>query len=153
MKSIFVPIFLCFFFLAGAIAGTPPKHGKKKKEQTTSIQETIDAHPKLLRITATFDGSGRFQFTRETLTYDHKQWSRPTEVSIDGEPWNDLTVTPGPWNDISHHIDLSKAWIVKREGRDTVALESTPDGFDLYVADSPNGAAEYSIVIAIPRLP
>ena len=37
------------------------------------------------------------------------------------------------------------------EGRDVIALEHTPDGFDLYLSDSPNSGAEYDVTIAIPR--
>ena len=153
MNSIPVPAFLGFLLLSSAFGDTPPKQEKTQPEQKTSNYETIDVHPKLLRISATIDGSGRFKFTRESLKFEHKHWSRPTRVSIDGEPWKNINVTPGPWKDIADRVDLTKAWIVKRDGRDTIALEATPNGFDLYVSDSPNGAAEYTIVIAIPRLP
>jgi len=148
-----VSAFLSFLLLTPTFGDTPLKPEKEETEQKTASYETIDAHPKLLRISATIDGSGRFRFTRKSLKFEHKHWSRPTGASIDGEPWKDTNVTPGPWKDIAGRVDLTRAWIVKREGRDTIALESTPDGFDVYVADSPNGAAEYSIVIAIPRIP
>ncbi len=68
-----------------------------------------------------------------------------------GELWLDLTRTPPIWLETAAHLDLTKAWIVKRQGRDVIALEQTPDGFDLYLCDSPNGAADYEVVIAIPR--
>jgi hypothetical protein len=32
-----------------------------------------------------------------------------------------------------------------------IALEQTKDGFDLYICDSPNGAADYEVTIEIPR--
>ena len=47
-------------------------------------------------------------------------------------------------------LSLTYAWIVQRHGRDVIALESTAKGFDLYLCDSPNGAADYSVTIAIP---
>ena len=152
MKRIAIPALLGLLLMSPVFGQTPPKPEKPRPERKPSREAIIDVHPKLLRITATIDGSGRFQFTRDSLKFEHKHWSRPTHVSIDGEPWKDLNATPGPWRDVADRVDLTKAWIVKREGRDTIALESTPDGFDLHVADSPNGAAEYSIVIAIPRL-
>jgi hypothetical protein len=109
------------------------------------------AQPKLLRISATVDGSGRMIFTRDSLTYAHLHWSPPTNVVIDGEDWSDLDTTPPAWADIAEHLDLTKAWIVKRSGRDVIALEHTPDGFDLYLSDSPNGRADYEVIIALPR--
>jgi len=109
------------------------------------------AQPKLLHISATVDGSGRLVFTRDSLTYAHKHWSPPTHLMVDGEPWSDLDTTPPAWSDISAGLDLSKAWIVKRSGRDVIALEATPDGFDLYLSDSPNGHDDYEVIIALPR--
>ena len=34
---------------------------------------------------------------------------------------------------------------------ETFANIFTADGFDLYLCDSPNGAADYAITLAIPR--
>ena len=85
------------------------------------------------------------------MRYAHKHWDPPANVMFDGEPWTNLSVTPRAWRDIAGHLDLTKAWIFKRKGRDVIALEQTPDGFDLYLSDSPNGAAVYEVIIAIPR--
>jgi hypothetical protein len=113
--------------------------------------DTMEAQPKLLKISATVDGSGRMIFTRQSLRYEHKHWDLPTDVTVDGEPWTNLSQTPPAWREIAGHLDLAKAWIVKREGRDVIAMEPTPDGFALYLCDSPNGAAKYEVTIAIPR--
>jgi hypothetical protein len=101
-------------------------------------------------ITANVDGSGRFIFTGGSVHYEHNFWSRPTEVTFNGEAWRDLDRTPSGWRDLSR-LDLSRAWIVKRRGRDIVALEHTVGGFDLYFCDSPNGSADYAVTIAIPE--
>lgn len=111
------------------------------------------AQPKLLTVSGTFDGSGRIAFTRAGVRYEHMHWGAPSGVLFDDEPWNDFDRTPAAWLDIVDRVDLTKAWVVCREGRDVLALEHTPDGFDLYVCDSPNGAGRYSITIAIPRRP
>ena len=113
--------------------------------------DLVDAQPKLVRISALVDGSGRFIFTRGKLHYEHKHWNAPANVVFDGEPWFHLDQSPPAWSDYSHRLDLTKASIIKRQGRDVIALESTPDGFDLYVSDSPNGGASYEITLAIPR--
>ena len=105
----------------------------------------------LLRLTANVDGSGRFIFTSKDARYEHMNWSPPTNVTLNGLPWGDLARTPANWPRFCDGFDLSRAWIVEREGRDVIALEQTPRGFDLYLDDSPNGAADYEVTIAIPR--
>ena len=109
-----------------------------------------DAPVKLLQITANVDGSGRMVFTSRDAHYEHKYWSSPTQVTFNGHPCNELTHSPAGWRRFSKGLDLSRAWIVKRQGRDVIALESTPAGFDLYLCDSPNGSADYAVTIAIP---
>jgi hypothetical protein len=117
----------------------------------TSAGDSADAPVKLLRITANVDGSGRIVFTSQGVRYEHLNWSPPVDVTFDGEPWSQLDQTPAGWCDLSGKLDLSRAWIVKRAGRDVIALEQTPKGFDLYLCDSPNGSADYEVTIAIPR--
>ena len=112
--------------------------------------EAVTMQPRRIHITATIDGSERFIFTRQCVRWEHKQWSPPTDVRFDGKRWGDLNQTPSAWRDTSG-LDLTKAHIVKRSGRDVIALETTPQGFDLYLCDSPNGAADYDVTIEIPR--
>ena len=106
---------------------------------------------KLLTITADVDGSGRIIFTRENVHYAHNFWGPPKDVTLNGVLWNDLTNTPAGWSAFSDGLDLKRAHILHREGRDVIALEPTGEGFDLYLCDSPNGDAEYSVTIAIPK--
>ena len=131
------------------------RHKRITKPDSSNVAEGFDdlvkAQPKLLRISARCDGSGRIIFTRGRVHYKHKHWARPTKVMFDGEPWRRLDRTPAPWRDFAARVDLTKAWIVSRKGRDVIALENTPDGFDLYLCDSPNGAADYTVTIAFPR--
>ena len=105
---------------------------------------------KLLRITAHVDGSGRMIFTRGSVRYEHSSWSPPVDVTFDGEPWANLDRTPSTWRDPGARLDLTRAMIVSRKGRDVIALEPTAGGFDLYLCDSPNGSADYEVIIAIP---
>ena len=124
-----------------------------KELSNERVQPTgkLVVQPKLLHISSRVDGSGRIVFTPESVRYEHKHWGRPNRVLFDGEPWTKLGRTPTPWDDFGRRLDLSKAWIVKRKGRDVIALEHTPDGFDIYLCDSPNGGADYAVTIAIPR--
>lgn len=135
----------------GAVA--PDKRGPTSNSGgvAAAFDEAVAAQPKLLNISARVDGSGRIIFTSQSVHYEHKHWGRPNHVLFDGEPWTKLDRTPVPWSDFGRRLDLSKAWIVKRKGRDVIALEHTPEGFDLYLSDSPNGGADYSVTIAIPR--
>jgi hypothetical protein len=107
--------------------------------------------PKMLRISGQFDGSGKIVFTRKGVQYEHKHWKQPTNVVFNGAAWEMLERTPEGWGAFSDGLDLSRAKIIKRAGRDVIALEQTKDGFDLYICDSPNGAADYEVTIEIPR--
>jgi hypothetical protein len=135
--------------------GASPKEKRiqpaESRSRDSDADDAIAAQPKLLRISGRFDGSGKIAFTDSTVRYEHKHWARPEKVLFDGEPWSKLERTPAAWRDFGDRVDLTKARIVKRQGRDIVALEHTPDGFDLYISDSPNGADDYAITIAIPR--
>ena len=111
-----------------------------------------DNSPRMWTVTlsASVDGSGVFHFSDEALTYKHKHWERPKHVQLNGKPWPDLAQSPEDWEAHRGKLDLANAWVVRREGRDTVAFEKTKTGFSVFMNDSPNGAGNYSITIAIP---
>jgi hypothetical protein len=113
--------------------------------------DPTEAHEKLLKLTATVDGSGRIIFVGDSARYEHKFWTPPWNVTFDGEAWTDLSQTPAGWSTLSRQLDLARAHIVSRSGRDVIALEPTAEGFDLYLNDTPNGADNYEATIAIPR--
>ena len=148
-----IALFLLVATALSADENTPHKRVKKSVSGgvAAAFDESSNVQPKLLRLSARCDGSGRIIFTRQRVHYEHKHWDRPTKFLFDGEPWTKLDRTPAPWRDFGDRLDLTKAKIVKRKGRDIIALENTPDGFDLYLCDSPNGAADYTVTIAIPR--
>ena len=140
---------LCFLFaitLAACANHAAPDKGKPEVQAGSAINK----RPKLLHISATVDGSDKIVFTDESAHCVHLNWSPMTNVTFNGKPWENLDRTPASWLGFSDQLDLTKARIVKRSGRDVIALESTPDGFDLYLVDSPNGAADYTVTIAIP---
>jgi hypothetical protein len=124
---------------------------RNSAEINSDYDAAASAQPKLLTISGAIDGSGRIVFNRKTVRYEHRHWGRPRRLIFDGEPWTKLDQTPVAWQQIGRQLDLTKAWVAKRSGRDVIALEHTPDGFDLYLSDSPNGAAQYTVTIAIPR--
>jgi hypothetical protein len=81
---------------------------------------------------------------------DHGHWQEPKDVLFNGKPWEDLSRAPTGWLELAAKLDLSKARITTRNGRDIIALEPTAEGFDLYMADTFMGAAKYSVTISIP---
>ncbi|MCX7411550.1 MAG: hypothetical protein NTZ32_26040 [Planctomycetales bacterium] len=103
-------------------------------------------------LSASVDGSGVFHFSDEALKYKHKHWGHPGNVQLNGKPWQDLAKSSEDWEAHRGKLDLAQAWVVRREGRDTVAFEKTKTGFSVFLNDSPNGAGNYSITIAIPLL-
>jgi hypothetical protein len=108
------------------------------------------AAAKILKISANVDGSGVMEFTPFSAQYHHLNWQPPTDVVCDGEPWTNLDQSPASWTDNARQLDLSRAQIVERKGRDVIALERTEAGFNLYLDDSPGGADQYEVTIAIP---
>jgi hypothetical protein len=127
-----------------------------RHERVVSITQleagTLTTNMKELHISVMLDGSCRISFTHQGVRYEHKSWAKPTDVMFDGEPWEDLDQTPPVWEKYGAKLDLSRAYIAERKGRDVIALEATPDGFDLYLADAPNGSAPYSVTIMIPMI-
>ena len=109
--------------------------------------------PVTITISATIDGSDRFIFTRDIAYNDHSRWSPPQKVVFNGQPWEDLSQPPPGWSELVKDLELGKARILTRKGRDLIALESTPDGFDVYFADTQMGAGNYEVTISVPRKP
>jgi hypothetical protein len=130
---------------------TPNSHAPTDCHKCEMARLPADPPEKLLKLTATVDGSGRIIFNGDSARYEHKFWSPPWNVTFDGEAWTDLSQTPAGWNNLSRQLDLPRAHIVSRSGRDVIALEPTAEGFDLYLNDTPNGADNYEVTIAIPR--
>jgi hypothetical protein len=149
MKRYF-PFVFCLLFAASLGAGALTLAWSAPDSDSKPAAEALEARPKLLHIAATVDGSGRIVFTRGTVHYEHRYWAEPTDMTFDGTPWDDLSETPNAWRQIAANYDLSKARIVRRDGRDMIALETTPEGFDLYLCDSPNGSDHYEVTISIP---
>ena len=145
MKTGLQAVFAVLAATAFGFGGLSPESG------VPAFDAAAAAQPKLLHLSGSIDGSGRIVFTRDRVHYEHRHWGRPNRMLFDHELWLDLEQTPVPWTDYGRTLDLSKAWIAQREGRDVIALEATPDGFDLTLCDSPNGADEYAVTIAIPR--
>jgi len=136
------PLLLAAILVLGIMTGcsTLPRKSTPAKDPNTYIT-----------ITGLIDGSEKFLFTQNNIYWTHLHWSEPVGVKFCGERWANLKEPPRKWATFSN-LDLAHAYIVTRQGRDIIALETVKDGFILYLSDSPNGAEDYSVVIAIPPL-
>lgn len=143
--------FVFLFIAAGCFAISGCAACKKTTGGTGGETGNLSAYISLIRISADVDGSERIIFTPRSVRDEHKFWSPPKEVTFNSKPWPDPDHSPAGWRCFSRDLDLSRAWIVKRQGRDVIALEQTAKGFDLYLCDSPNGSAHYDVTIAVPR--
>jgi hypothetical protein len=123
-----------------------------KLSHPITSQETGTSSSNVVTITlsAIIDGSERFIFTPDNVWDEHGRWQPPRDVLFNGEPWTDLSTPPPQWDKISRNLDLVRAELVQRKGRDIIALERTAGGFDLYFADTQMGAAVYEATISIP---
>ncbi len=118
----------------------------------TTRQSTSNSHGAVtITFSATIDGSDRFIFTTDNVWNDHGKWDPPSKVLFNGEPWEDLSQSPTGWGELAPTLDLRKATIVTRDGRDFVSLEPTAEGFDIYFADTLMGSGPYTITISVPR--
>ena len=155
LRAVFVPVGIALV-VGCAVSCKTATVATQHQEPVVSLSQmesgTLTTSLKLLRISAMLDGSCRISFTHQGVRYEHKSWVKPTDVMFDGEPWKDLDQTPPVWEQYGAKLDLSRAYIAERKGRDVIALETTPDGFDLYLADAPQGAAPYSVAIMIPMM-
>lgn len=139
-------------FLIGALIGFGIAWALATPKQIRSDRTSRDVTRSAVEITisATIDGSERFIFTRDTAWDDHGHWQPPRDVLFNGTPWEDLSQAPAGWAELAPTLELKKAIITVRNGRDIIALEPTTEGFDLYFADTQMGSAKYSATISIP---
>lgn len=125
--------------------------GASKQDRRQSAHSAESHGSVEITLSATIDGDDRFIFTRDNAWDAHGHWQPPKEVLFNGAPWEDLSQAPKEWPELAATLDLSKATVIDRKGRDIVAFETTREGFDLYFVDSQPGAAKYSVTISIPR--
>ena len=143
-----------FLFLTGLALGFALacfRRGSNSDPESSASASTPPRAPVLITVSAVVDGSDRFIFTRDNVWNEHGKWQGPQNVLFNGEPWTDLSMPPTGWAELAKDLDLTRATLMVRKGRDVIALEPTAEGFELYFADTPMGGAEYSATISIPR--
>ena len=141
-------------FVAGVVVGLALAFGPHRIHSTPPIlvasAEVVVPPPLLVNMSAVIDGSDQVSFSRDAVKWQHHQWSRPRNVMFNGEPWPDLNDAPPNWPELAKNLDLTKAVITLREGRDLIILETTIDGFDLFFADTQMGSGPYRVTFPYP---
>lgn len=112
-----------------------------------------EAHrPFILTVTATIDGSDELVLSANGAVWTHKYWDWPTDVTLNEVSWDPQAQPKLTSDDLKFlkRVDFSKAKVLARRGRDTVALEQAGDHVTIFFADSPNDGGEYQIKIELP---
>ena len=91
------------------------------------------------------DGAGSFTFRGSRIHYEHFTWQYPTQVKINGKPWNDLDA---PF-ELGFTPDFASARAVDGKGRNTMALIPHRDRLVLFIDDTENAASRYRITIVV----
>jgi hypothetical protein len=106
----------------------------------------------VVEIAATIDGSDELTLSADGAEWTHKNYGWPADILINNVKWDprdgDLPST-GPLEFLKK-VDFSKARVLDRQGRDTVAMEAADDHVTIYFDDAPIGADHYRIRIALP---
>lgn len=111
------------------------------------------AKPFILQIDATIDGSDVLVLSAQGAEWTHKHWGWAKDVMLNDVAWQpkDQPTLPSTGElQFLTTVDFSKAKVLDRQGRDTVAMEREDDRLTIYFADSPGGAGEYQIKILLP---
>lgn len=104
-----------------------------------------------ITLSAEIDGADQFIFTPLRAWNEHLRYERPTNVVFNGKPWVDLAQSPPGWTEFAKDLDLKRASVAARSGREVVAVEITDEGFDVYFTDSFSGKSPYEVTVKVPR--
>jgi hypothetical protein len=123
---------------------------------TATKPVTVESSPAAsLKIAAAIDGSDSLKITASEATWQHRAYSLPWEVNLNGIAWNvrqtNTLVNAGMNTFLSAGVDFSTARIINRKGRDLATMWADTDALWIQFADNPNGADSYELEIAFGR--
>jgi hypothetical protein len=105
-----------------------------------------------LKIAAQIDGSDCLKITSREATWSHKNWSWPTDVSLNDVHWDlqrtNILENKGTNVFLPSGINFSTAKIVGRKGRDLATLWGDKEALWVWFADNPNGSDSYELDIS-----
>ena len=106
-----------------------------------------------VEIAATIDGSDELHITPRGFRWVHRHWSRPSDIRINGNGWDPqgdaewLPLEQSGTGLLAADLRAENVTVLKRSGRDTVAVEAYDDGIVVYFADGLSGADVYSVTL------
>jgi hypothetical protein len=164
MRTCRLALTSCLFTLAVAGLGAacsasgPTRGTAPDARQGQPLAEVArPAFPASQRATLTFegpiDGSDRILITRAGARWENVHWGAPQGVvRLNGIAWEPrmrpVLTNDGETRFLPDSVDLYRARLVSRSGRDFAGIEPGPDGLVLRFVDSPNGPAPYTLIIA-----
>ena len=121
---------------------------QKKSSVTPSTVAT-------LKLAGRIDGSDCIKFTATEATWEHRLYSYPSNVTLDGVAWNpqmeSVRKNEGTNQFLPSGIDFSTAKIVSRKGRDLSTMWVDKNAMSVQFADNPNGSDDYEIEVSFGR--
>jgi hypothetical protein len=140
---------------ADPLAGAGPywiKIGfERKSSAQKAVMATLPADAAYLDVKATIGGSDVLTITPEAMEWRHVAVGPPSDVVVDGKPWNVRTPLGLEGLGLAG-VDLSSAQVVEKSGRDTVVMEPGNKKVVIYLADSTGSAGDYEIKIGFAKL-
>lgn len=111
-----------------------------------------DSKRVIVEVTATIDGSDELTLSADGAEWTHKNYGWPADIVINKAKWDprDGDLPSTGTLEFLKKVDFSRARVLEREGRDTVAMEPADDHITIYFDDAPIGADHYRIRIALP---
>jgi RNA polymerase sigma factor (sigma-70 family) len=137
------------------LAGAGPYWIKIGFERKSGAQKvvaaTLPSDAVYLDVKATIGGSDVLTITPEAMEWRHVADWLPSNVVVDGKPWN--MRTPLGLESLGlAGVDLSSAQVVEKSGRDTVVMEPGSKKVVIYLADSVGSPGDYEIKIRFAKL-
>jgi hypothetical protein len=110
-----------------------------------------------IQISGMIDGTDVVQITNAGATWIHEDRNAPTDVTLNGIPWDtvdDPTLpNSGATTFLPAGVDLSTVQFTKDEGRDTATYQLFSNSIDVYFGDNPSGSSQYSATLAFGSVP
>jgi hypothetical protein len=108
--------------------------------------------PANLKIAAEIDGSDCLRITAGEASWEHKHWSGPANLKLNGVAWPveqiNVLQNTGTNRYLPQGVDLSTARIVSYKGRDLATLWAGKQELSVWFADNPNGSDHYELEIS-----
>lgn len=119
-----------------ASSGKTEKPSSNKQKNDDSVLEKAT-----VILEGDIDGQGTFVFQNNQISYLHSMFDYPRNVTINGEPWEDLNE---PF-ELGFVPDYSSTTVLKKIGRNIIEMTPSRDKVELYIYDSDSSFARYQV--------